>query len=350
MIFNIKELTVHLEIGDHGLSDLKKQIVRSFDDEKKMRDLLSQQCLNREGTHCLLCDNEGDCFILNGIIYLSLNETEKAINELEKANRHLRSKDEVWNSISGSILLGIAYEKFQKSHQALSEYKRAHEILTRNYQRIHGNDYIEKARLLENKLRNKLKQLSSQNLSTAAHTQTNSAHTNSNQPGGNDDTSYLALFSIPIYGTVEAGEDGSLHIDHFDTFTIVNKVELQEQVFNIYGVHGTASTDRQITVMTTRTHGWLRVHGMSMNGWDIPFDENDYVLFYKASAASHLDYVIASNRDPSGEIALIVKRFDEKNNQLLSRSKDTSNPYNPIPLDENHQIFGVVIAVAKPAQ
>jgi hypothetical protein len=101
--------------------------------------------------------------------------------------------------------------------------------------------------------------------------------------------------------------------------------------------------------MTTRTHGWLRVHGLSMNGWDIPFDENDYVLFYKASVVSHLDYVIASNLDPSGGMALIVKRFDEKNNQLLSKSKDTGNPYDPIPLDEDHQIVGVVLAVAKPS-
>jgi hypothetical protein len=47
-------------------------------------------------------------------------------------------------------------------------------------------------------------------------------------------------------------------------------------------------------------------------------------------------------------MALIVKRFDAEKNQLISKSKDTSNPYNPIPLDEDHQIVGVVIAVAKP--
>jgi hypothetical protein len=87
-----------------------------------------------------------------------------------------------------------------------------------------------------------------------------------------------------------------------------------------------------------------------MNGWDLPFDENDYVLFYKASIASHLDFVVASNSDPSGEIALIVKRFDVENNQLISRSKDTSKLYSAIPMDEDHQIVGVVIAVAKPTK
>jgi hypothetical protein len=159
----------------------------------------------------------------------------------------------------------------------------------------------------------------------------------------------LAL-PIPIYGTVEAGLDGELHVDHFNKFTIVNKVELQGQAFDVYGIWGNASINQRITITTTKTYGWLRIHGLSMNGWDLPFDENDYALFYKTSVASHLDYVIASNRDPSGEIALIVKRFDAENNLLLSKSNDISNPYNPIQLDENHQIVGIVIAVAKPAQ
>ena len=198
-------------------------------------------------------------------------------------------------------------------------------------------------------MQNKLKQLSSQNLSVATYTQTSSAHTNLN-PLNNDDKNYLALFSIPIYGTVEAGSDGILHIDHFDTFTIVNKIELQGQAFDVYGIHGTASVDRQITITTTRTHGWLHVHGLSMNGWDMPFEEHDYVLFYRASVASHLDYVVASHLHPAGDIALITKRYDEKNNQLLSKSKDTSKSYDPIPLDKDHQILGIVIAVAKPAQ
>jgi hypothetical protein len=48
-------------------------------------------------------------------------------------------------------------------------------------------------------------------------------------------------------------------------------------------------------------------------------------------------------------MALIVKLFNaEKNNRLLSKSKDTSKSYGTISLDEDHQIVGVLIAVAKP--
>jgi SOS-response transcriptional repressor LexA len=46
----------------------------------------------------------------------------------------------------------------------------------------------------------------------------------------------------------------------------------------------------------------------------------------------------------------MVKRFDAEKRQLISNSEDTSKPYPPIPLDKNHQIIGIVIAVAKPVK
>jgi hypothetical protein len=103
-----------------------------------------------------------------------------------------------------------------------------------------------------------------------------------------------------------------------------------------------------VNTLVGKQYGWAKVLGDSMNGWDLPFDKNDYVLFCGTSVASHLDYVITSYRHPTGDMALTVKRFDEKNNLLLSKSKDTSRSYDPIPLDRDHQIVGIVIAVAKP--
>jgi hypothetical protein len=46
----------------------------------------------------------------------------------------------------------------------------------------------------------------------------------------------------------------------------------------------------------------------------------------------------------------MVKRFDEGKNQLISKSKDTSKSYDPVPVDKDHQIVGIVIAIAKPAE
>ena len=344
---DLKILTNLLEITQPEIIvDLKELIMQSFDNPKAMRLIVDRQCENREQTHCYSCGNEAGCLILNGIAHLALGEIKTAIIKLENANQHFRNEDMIWNHIIGLAILGNAYEKRKKDHRAFRIFEKAHHLIKNNYLRIHANDYIDKAQQLENVLKNKIAELSALGVSATPTSKTEFVDTNSNPPSV-DNKDYLALFSIPIYGMVEAGPDGELYVGHLGTFTLVNKVELQGQTFDIHSVHGTTFVDKQIIVMTTRTHGWLRVHGLSMNGWNLPFEENDFVLFYRSPAASHLDYVIASKIDPSGEMALIVKRFDAENNQLLSKSKDTTNPYHPIPLAEDHQIVGVVIAVAK---
>jgi len=346
MTINLNKLIEQLEINDQKLNDIKNQIQKSLYNEEMISAILSRQCLCREEVHCLSCNDQGNCFILNGIIYLGLNDPDNAIKELENANWNLRSRGDDWNSIIGLTLLGLAFEERGQNHLAFREYNKAYETLSRRYLRIHANDYTKKHQTLKNDLQNKLRQLSNKPLSTAVTTPPTS--TLSSVTSTNNNRDYLALFSIPIYGSVEAGPDGIFHIEHLDAYTIVNQIELQGRTFDIHGIHGTTPTDRQITVTTKKTYGWMRIHGLSMNGWDLPFNENDYVLFYKTSTASHLDYVIVSNNQSTDDIALIVKRFDEKNDQLLSKSKNTSKLYNPIPLDKDHQIVGIVIAIAKP--
>ena len=87
-----------------------------------------------------------------------------------------------------------------------------------------------------------------------------------------------------------------------------------------------------------------------MNAWKMPFNEGDYVLFYESDEASHLDFVIVSSADPSGQVSFIVKRYDYFNNLLLSKSNDTTKDYAPIRRDEDHKIRGIVIAIAKPVE
>ncbi|MCL4530521.1 MAG: hypothetical protein M1282_14040, partial [Chloroflexi bacterium] len=129
------------------------------------------------------------------------------------------------------------------------------------------------------------------------------------------------------------------------------KVEIEGKACSLHIIKKTSAGDRQITVQSNGDlYGWAPVIGKSMNAWDTPLNEGDYVLIYKTSVASHGDFVIAANRDSSGEMAPIVKRFDAENYVLLSKSNDKSRAYPPIPMDEDHQIVGVVIAVAKPTQ
>jgi SOS-response transcriptional repressor LexA len=352
MALNLVKLTKQLEeINDPGLYDLKDQIIAAFDDQKKMRAIISQQCRNRGKTHCLSCDNEGDCFILNGIIYLQLNETKKAIKELENANQHLRGKDEIWNSIIGLVLLGLACEQSRNSHQALIEYKKALHLLKEKYIRLHMNDYdrLEMARTLETELNAQVTQLSSPRPAAAPQAPANLPVA---KPGVNSVESlsaYLSFVSMPIYGTVRAGADGELHINPAEkSFTIVNKVELEDQLFDVFSVGHTLSRDRKITLNSQESYGWAKVLGKSMNGWDTPLNENDFVLFRENQTANDNDFVVVSSRDSFGNFMYIVKKYDGFDRQFLSKSTDTSQSYDPIPMDKDHKIFGVVIAVAKP--
>lgn len=355
MTLNITELLGHLEINDLRLNNVRNQIIGSLANRNNLQPLINEQCLDEKETGCMLCDEKGECAILNGIIYINLNKLEEAIKELENAKQLLHNKYETWDRIVGLALLGIAFERSGKKYLALREYKRAHDELKNIYLRVHANEYVEKAQILETELASKLTKLSTSSLSPIDGPEQSLQQSKLESPStpskpASTDKDYLALFSIPIYGTVEAGLDGTLHIDHFNIFTVVNQVELKKQLYDVYNVHGTVDADRQIRITSKREHGWLRVHGLSMNGWELPFNENDYVLFYKSQSASHLDYVIASNADPSDEISLMVKRFDEQKNELISKSTDTSKPYDPIPVDKGHQILGIVIAIAKLAQ
>jgi len=353
MAFDLVKLTEQLEeINDRELADRKNEIVKSFEDEKKLRTLLSQQCLNWREPYCLSCDNEGDCFLLNGIIYLRLNETENAIKELENANQHLRSKDEIWNSITGQVLFGIAYENSGNDHQALIEYQKALDLLSKNYIRVHRNDYdkLNRARALETELNAEVTKLISPRPAAAPHVQSPIpvAKPSANVVDGSK--AYLSFFSIPIYGKVTAGPDGEVHINPVeDSSTIVDKVALEGQLLDVFSAGHTLSRDRQITLIPQESYGWAKVRGLSMNGWDTPLNENDFVLFRVCQTANHNEFVVVSSRDPSSDLMYIVKKFDAPGRQFLSNSKDTSRSYDPIPMDDDHKIFGVVIAVAKPA-
>jgi len=352
MSFNPKYLLEQLDIKDAEMIELRSWVVSSMGNAMVIRGILDRQCENRDQTNCYSCEDEGVCSIITGIAHLDLGETNTAIKQLENGNQHFRSKDETWNSIIGLILLGKAHEKNGNSHQAIIEYKKAFRLLTENYIRVHANDYDElaRARTLVGELNDQVTQPFSPRASTASSNRANPLASAQKINPAERAKAYLSLFSLPIYGIVTAGPDGQLQINPVEsTATIVDQVELEGRMYDLFGIGHTAANDRQITLIPQEAHGWAKVRGLSMNGWKTPLDENDFVLFREAQAASHHDFVIASSRDPSGDLIYIVKKFDASAQQLLSNSTDTSRSYAPIPLDDEHKIFGVVIAVAKPA-
>jgi hypothetical protein len=351
MALSLKYLIEQLEIVDPEIIDLRIWVISSLGNPLVMRNILNRQCENRDQTNCYSCEDHGICSVVTGIAHLDLGEINTAIKELEDGNQHFRSKDETWNSIIGLVLLGKAHEKNGNGHQALIEYKKALRLLTESYIRFHANDYAEldRARFLENELNAQVTQPFSPRPSVAVHAQPDHRDTNPNLKSGEYTRAHLSLFSLPIYGTVTAGTDGEVHINPVEnTSTIVDKVELEGRMFDLFSISHPLSHDRQVTLIPQESYGWAKVRGMSMNGWEIPLNENDFVLLRESQTANHNDFVVVSSRDPSGDFMYLVKKYDERDEQFLSKSTDTTRSYDPIPVDDDHKIFGVVIAVAKP--
>lgn len=82
----------------------------------------------------------------------------------------------------------------------------------------------------------------------------------------------------------------------------------------------------------------------------IPINEGDQILFHINVKPRDGDIVVASELTASGNYAYMVKRYRALDNELVSETndKDPTQSYQPVKLDEHHQILGIVIAVAKP--
>jgi hypothetical protein len=250
-------------------------------------------------------------------------------------------------------LLCLAYEQNGEYRKASAEVKNALDLL-KKYERFQVNNYDEREKI--NKLKSQLGILLERvNSFTPVSTVGGSSppppaapvDVSSTARTANTLSDYISLFSIPVYGTVTAGSNGKLYVEPVrNSSTIVYEIEIEGNFYEVLSLAGTSINDRQVTLVPQESYGWAKVRGRSMNAWKVPLDENDYVLFRKSSDAKDNDFVIIASQDALGDRYLMVKRYDKSNKQFLSKSKDEIHP--PIQADENYNILGVVIAVAKP--
>jgi SOS-response transcriptional repressor LexA len=351
MNLSLKRLTALLTITDEEMRRLRFRVFRSLGNLNSLKEIIVQHCESHAETICTACDNEPFCLVLLGIAYLGTADYVNGIRTMDQARYHFRKYNDDWNHIVASAILGYAYELTQNYHKAFLEYKYAHHQLTRIYLPRHSADYrqLRLGHVLEHALEIRRAKDFLPAMSKS-ETEQNNTSVETIVDANDDRLDYLALFGLPIYGTVKASPDGILHTQEIKaSFTAVHSITIGDQRFSLKNVRGKSAHDHQITLRTGTKYGWALVKGLSMNAWtDYPLDPGDYVLFYQASDANDTDLVVASAQEPSGDHAPIVKRLDAKDGTLVSKSNDTSRRYDPIPLDENHKIFGVVIAVAKP--
>jgi hypothetical protein len=330
MALALERLTKLLDISDPEIKKLKNQVIKSFGEPIAMRIVLKQRCENRERSKCYSCESEGECSVISGIAHLDLEETEMAIKHLEDASQHFRGESETWNSIISMTLLGLAYEKRGEWRQALPQFQEALRKLTRNYLRVHANDYPKEAIKLEEDLQAKVSHQAPARKKKHTRTQ-----------------ALLVFSSLPVYSGVQAGPGGPTWMQPFpkNPRTSVDRIILDDKSHIIYAI----SSGNQITLAGGKKYGWAKVFGDSMTASKpVEILEGDYVMFFEGNDADNGEIVIASCPDDSGAgYKFIVKRYSKSDGHLISET-NPPNKYDHILLDENTRIIGTVIAVAKP--
>ena len=160
---------------------------------------------------------------------------------------------------------------------------------------------------------------------------------------------YLDITWLPIYNSVQAGLGGVTWVEEIGQKIGISQIVIADQHLNLFNLRKTSLADRQIRIRPGERAGFIRVIGNSMNACrPTPIEANNYVLFYKTQQAADGDIVIASHPSPGGEPAYIIKRYRDTDKTLISETNDTSQSYPPIKMSRQHQILGIVIAVAKP--
>jgi len=154
---------------------------------------------------------------------------------------------------------------------------------------------------------------------------------------------YIAIPWLPIFQSVSAGPNGIVIMDAPSNAEVtLNVIDIYDVPHNIYPVK---KMDRQVTLNHIFTYGLVKVEGNSMNNAQpVHINDGDYVLFSKQQSSEENDIVIASHKIPGGDFAYMVKRYLKRDKLLVSESSEN---YPVIEISHDHQILGVVIAVAK---
>jgi tetratricopeptide (TPR) repeat protein len=334
MMLRLQELTRLLEISDPKAIEIRRQLQSAFSNAAAVRAVIEEQCEEKVETNCYTCDAEGTCFALRGIAYISIGQIKEALRELENSEVHFRSEDNVWNSVIGTVLIGMAHGQNENNHEALLHYQKALNLL-QEFLHDHENDYgdIERARAL-------IKELMEHDESLL-HARTKK------MPRQNGDNARISFPWMPAYTGLHAGPGGPLWSDQLsqDSHAFMETVILEDRPHVIYSL---VKGDHVISLNPEKKYGWAKVSGDSMNASQpVPILQDDFVLFHESNDAENGAIVIASCPDEAGSgCQFIIKRY-VRNGRLLISETNPPDLYLPISIRREIKIIGRALAVAK---
>ena len=149
---------------------------------------------------------------------------------------------------------------------------------------------------------------------------------------------------------VEANPDGKGYILEGAEMasTAISRVIIEGQEYTIQVVKKTATKiDKHVNLVSSRKYAWVKVSGDSMKDFDPKIKDGDYILFYLQQDSPDDNVVIVRQPDTSiDEFPHLIKEYKKRDGLLYSHNKKKNYP--PLKCNEDCQIIGIVVAVAKP--
>lgn len=328
-----------LKTRDIKTKTMQSRVVAALSSPSAMQTVLEQHCGGSGQAACFGCSDEGACFTLKGVAYLSLENFEQAVEWIKKGEVSFRNEDDTWNIIISEILEGLVYEKREIRHRAVKPFQEALNHLE-DYLLDNQNNYsiLHDAQKLKNRLERRVDELIKVQKTRPAPQKT--------ARSGWENPDILTSW-MPVYSSVQAGPNGPIWADDLDGngFAQFASIILDGVPHKICSL---AQNGHQVKLDRSKQYGWAQVEGDSMSACrPCPIHEHDYVLFYKCDDAEDGDIVISSCPEELGSgRQYIVKRY-AKRDRLLHSETDPPNKYPPIDINGDVTIVGKVVMVAK---
>lgn len=349
--FNNLLLNFDLELKP-VIADLRKRVCAA-EDQDQVDALLGDLKQKIDFCSDIQCkEDENLYYLLRAYCYLWMGKSDEAVNVTKIATSGFRMCDDPRSEWLGHWFLGLIYALQRRGNLYLGEINQAMEILanihrafTRKGEYGNANKCIEFMGELSTH-----KELATK-LGTGPLYRPGQFVTFSAPASPPPETPPLVRLLIPWlpkYHAVRAGPSGLIWDEPLkENVAYAREVEIDNIVLRLHPLKGTSTLDRQITLSPHERFGWALVQGNSMNAAQpVPIHHGDYILFRIDNHPYHNQIVVASK--PAGsKYAYMVKRFNAIENLLISETNDPTDDYSPVQLSSQHQILGIVIAVAK---
>lgn len=342
-----KEITVilhALEKNDPAILAMEKSILKLIKDQGDLystRDNIKEEVAiaNRIHTH-----RQSYYFLYLAVAHLKIGEKKPAKEALAHAVQGFRIAGSTLNEALGEWFFGIIHfedEKLIRAEQACIRALSLLDSLIQDHELKGAYNHAKELRTHYRKIERFTKGLNSRSKKKKSK----------------------AIPSVPsfqihipwveVYDSVQAGVNGIIWLDTPGSSQAnINEIEIEGSTYALHPVTvDKTGNHEQITLSKKLKYALAKVRGHSMNACKpVPINEGDYVLFSTYWTKGRNAIVIAGLSLTDHETTTMVKKFIAKEKLLISETTEIGEDYQSIQMNEDHQILGTVLAVAKLAK